>query len=249
MPAVVAVVRRVCAPWPERAVVLLSGVSFQKISRKSQEVELGGPGSGRRGASRLTIEGCRFLDANELSRKGCLNDGWSGYWLWQRNEETAAAVQLMASSGAITLEYQYSKGQGTPGPVTQRIGLVQRPGRYGGIRSYFVCPGALQVCGRHVVRLYGGGRLFLCRHCYGLRYSSQYEGDWYRSLRRANKVRLGLGGQPGLDRPFPARPRHMWRKTYERLQVKALEAEMRSDELLLGRARRLQSQAKKKPRG
>jgi hypothetical protein len=162
----------------------------------------------------------------------------------------AAAVQLNAKLDCLTIQYRYSKGQDEPEVVAETVKLARCPCRYGGQRLYFVCPGVNEgrPCGRRVVKLYGGGRLFLCRHCHGLEYGSRFEGAWHRSLRRANRVRQRLGGHPGLDQPFPPRPRRMWRKTYERLETKALEAEMRSDQLLWSRAQRLEAQLKKKDR-
>jgi hypothetical protein len=104
--------------------------------------------------------------------------------------------------------------------------------RFGGAQPYFVCPGVLDgtAWGRRVVRLYGPGHYFLCRHCYRLAHASQSEGAWDRTLRRANKIKQRLGGDPGMTAPFPSKPRCMWRRTYERLRGQALDAEMSADE-------------------
>jgi hypothetical protein len=94
-------------------------------------------------------------------------------------------------------------------------------------------------CGRRVVKLHGRGRYFLCRHCYRLAHASQSECTWDRALRRANKIRMRLGGEPGMAAPFPSRPRGMWRRTHERLREEAYEAERFADNAILIRAGKL----------
>jgi hypothetical protein len=95
------------------------------------------------------------------------------------------------------------------------------------------------ACGGRVAKLHGPRHYFLCRHCYRLAYASQSEGAWDRALRRANKIRQRLGGDPGMAAPFPQKPKGMWQRTYERLYEKAFEAETLADEAFSLRAQRL----------
>ena len=83
-------------------------------------------------------------------------------------------------------------------------------------------------CRRRVAKLYGAGRYFLCRHCYRLAYASQSEGRRDRALRRANSIRMRLGGDPGMVSPLPDRPKGMWRRTYDRLIQCIHEAESKA---------------------
>jgi hypothetical protein len=125
--------------------------------------------------------------------------------------------------------------------VAETVGIVHAPCRYGGVRPYFICPGAVNgvACGRRVDKLHAAGRYFLCRHCYRLAHASQSEGARDRTLRRANKIRQRLGGDPDLVAPFPPKPRGMWRRTYERLREQAFTAEMLADEAFALQAERL----------
>ena len=102
-----------------------------------------------------------------------------------------------------------------------------------------------------MAKLYGPGRYFLCRHCSRLTYASQSEGTRDRLLRRANKIRMRLGGEPGMLSPFPEKPRGMWQTTYERLRQTTFAAERQaagalaiSTERLLARINRLTRRTK-----
>jgi hypothetical protein len=95
---------------------------------------------------------------------------------------------------------------------------------FGGARPWFIYPGA--GCGRRVAVLYGPGRYFLCRHCYGLTYLSQRDNATYRALHRAQDIRRKLGGSANMMEPFPDRPKGMHWRTYERLWWEHHEAEM-----------------------
>ena len=125
--------------------------------------------------------------------------------------------------------------------IEEPVRIVRVPCRLGGARPYFICPGVVNgiACGRRVAKLHGPGRYFLCRHCYRLAHASQSESQWGRTLRRANKIRQRLGGDPGMLAPFPRKPKGMWRRTYERLRNECFDAEMRADEAFAIQAKRL----------
>jgi hypothetical protein len=123
------------------------------------------------------------------------------------------------------------------GDIAKTASIARIPCRFGGARPYFICPGVVNgiACRRHVIKLYGPGsyflcRYFLCRNCYRLAHASQSESRYDRLLRRANKIRQRLGGDPGMAAPFPGKPKGMWRRTYERLVEEVFEAEMHADE-------------------
>jgi hypothetical protein len=66
----------------------------------------------------------------------------------------------------------------------------------------------------------GGG--FFCRKCLRLGYACQQVTKRWRSIDRAQTIRVRLGGPANLLEPFPARPRCMRRAKYERLRDRAL---------------------------
>jgi hypothetical protein len=214
---------------------------------------MGGLGSGRPGGSgRDTVEGCRSIDVNRLHREGCLRPGWSGVWRWTRDGERVAWITLRAEADRLHLSYRVRVGGGGEWEdVDEAVRVVRVPCRLGGERPYFICPGVVDgvACGRRVAKLHGAGRRFLCRRCHGLAYASQGEGGLDRALRRANKVRVRLGGEPGMASPFPDRPRCMWRRTYERLRARVLAAETRADEAFLTRLEALTARAGRGKRG
>ncbi len=203
---------------------------------------MGGLGSGRpSGSGRNTVEACHSIDVNRLQKAGCLRPDWSGNWQWTCAAEKVAWINLRAETDRLCLYYRVRIGDGEWEDVAETVRIVRTPCRFGGARPYFICPGVVNgiACGRRVAKLYGPDRYFLCRHCYRLAHASQSEGVWGRALRRANKIRQRLGGDPGMAEPFPEKPRGMWRRTYERLCERAFEAETLADEAFAIRVQQL----------
>jgi hypothetical protein len=203
---------------------------------------MGGFGSGRpSGTGRETVECCRSLDVKRLHRDGCLMPGWSGGWQWTREGAQAASIMLLAEADRVILSYRVGVGGGDWEDVREPVPIVRASCRFGGSRPYFICPGVVNgvACGRRVVKLYGAGRYFLCRHCYRLAYASQSEDAFGRALRQRDKIWMQLGSEPGTASPFPARPKGMWRRSYGRLRDEAFRAQMLADEAFASRAERL----------
>ncbi len=196
---------------------------------------MGGFGSGRpSGSGRDTVEACRSIDVNRLHREGCLRAGWRGGWQWTRDGEQVASINLRAerrpaASHLSRAHRRWRLGRTWPRPSASSAS----PAASAASRPYFICPGVVNgiACGRRVAKLYGPGRYFLCRHCYRLAYASQSEGAMDRALRRANKIRQRLGGDPGMAAPFPTEAEgHVAANLRAADASKAFEAEMRADE-------------------
>jgi hypothetical protein len=189
-----------------------------------------------------TVEGNRPLDINRLNRAGCLRPGYFGGWEWTRDGERVASIGFRRDGDRLVLSYRVRPRGGEWQDVEQLTSIVWKPCRFGGARPYFVCPGIVNgiACGRQVAKLYGAGTYFLCRHCYRLAYASQHEDRYDRALRRANKIRMQLGGEPGTASVFPPRPKGMHHRTYKRLQFAVLNAEIQAEERLALLLARLQ---------
>jgi hypothetical protein len=84
----------------------------------------------------------------------------------------------------------------------------------------------------------------LCRRCNKLAYASQYEPQWQRAVRRANKLKQRLGIDVGIGEPFPDKPKRMWVRTYGCLLDELLHAEMLVNHAKLNRFKRLLAQVK-----
>jgi hypothetical protein len=212
---------------------------------------MGGCGSGRpSGSGRTKVEDCRSIDVNHLHREGCLRAGWIGSWQWSRDGKKVAWIGLRAEQDRLHLIFRVRVGGGDWEDVAEPVRIVRAPCRFGGSRPYFMCPGVVNgvACGRRIAKLYGPGRYFLCRHCYRLAHASQNEGALDRVLRRANKIRQRLGGDPGMVAPFPPKPKRIWQRTYERLRDRAFDAELRADEAFALRLERLRTHIDKPTR-
>jgi hypothetical protein len=96
------------------------------------------------------------------------------------------------------------------------VELTTTPGRFGGLRLWFVCP--RQTCRRRCTVLYRerrtNARAFTCRHCLAFRYETQLLGKSDLVSRRIDRLVSRLAVQPdgGLRRP-----KRMHRRTFQRI--------------------------------
>ena len=199
---------------------------------------MGGQGSGRPPSfDNQTVESYRAIDVNHLHRGGWLCPGRRGTLTWTRAGLEVANVAMSAAQGSLQLSYRIRASQADWEDVEQHVGIEHTPCHLGGTRPFFICSGEVEGtnCGMRVTKLYGAGRYYLCRHCYGLKYACQREQPWDRSARRADKIRKRLGGSPGIYTLFPDKPRGMWWRTYERLFSEAEAASIAAEQAILKR--------------
>lgn len=192
---------------------------------------MGGTGSGSwyRFGRKTTTEECHSVDVRHLHRNGLLEPGGWFTLRWTRAKRETGSIRCAVTGSEkpeqVILTYRHRSGSGREWEdVQEPVSLSWTACNFGGVRPWFICPGA--GCGRRVAVLYGPGRSFLCRHCYELVYASQRENEMHRALRRAQTIRERLGGSANMTKPFPERPKGMHHETYWRLREEHDEAEM-----------------------
>ena len=197
---------------------------------------MGGYGSGRIGY-RQKAEDCRSLDVNRLYREGCLRPGAAGRWVWWRGNKEVGRIAYHAEEARFVLNYRYRHYGDDWEDITEPVRIERVRCNFGGERPYFACPGVVGGvrCGRRVAKLFAGGRYFLCRHCYDIAYASQSEEMADRMLRRANRLRVELGGEPGMAYFIAPKPKGMWQRTYDRKRREILDREEIANRVFLER--------------
>ncbi|WP_278923699.1 hypothetical protein [Pseudophaeobacter profundi] len=166
-----------------------------------------------------------------------MSEGWRGNWQWSRNGEVLSKIGMRAEQGRIVLDYRVRLHGGEWEPVTQPVKISYVDCNFGGQRPFFLCPGVVngQHCGRRMGKLFSGGRYFLCRHCYSIAYTSQSEPRYDRMLRRANKLRMALGGEPGTAHWIAPKPKGMWQRTYQRKRFEIECCEDNANQLFIAK--------------
>jgi hypothetical protein len=177
---------------------------------------LGGLGSGRPAGLGLTADLCHrahSIDLDWLRRKRLLTPGRWSTLTWSVRGEKTGSIQLTLVQDGLKLSYRARQHGEDWQQIAEVVPLIETPTNFGGCREWFRC----LSCGRRCRIIYGGLR-FRCRKCRGLRYESQYEPPFARAASRALKIRDKLGGRGGIDDPFPAKPKGMRWRTYQRLE-------------------------------
>jgi hypothetical protein len=164
--------------------------------------------AGHAGDGKASVETCPSIDVLDLQRRGYLQSAQCLSLAWNCDGELMASIDVRTESHCVILHYSSVSHDESLSNVEQRVAIVWTPCHFGGQRPFFLCSfdanGA--QCGRQVSKLYGGGRLFACRHCYRLAYASQRETAGQRGRRKAQKIRMRLGGSPSMVDDFPDRP-------------------------------------------
>ena len=178
---------------------------------------MGGFGSGRFSyADRSTVEESLVLSVFSICQRKRDHGFWPDRSRWVLSDGRTVSVGYHIETGAdgrpelMRLEYTAS-GE----PVSYVVRFTSTACRYGGWRSWFICPNT--HCERRCAKLYcpPGWRYFVCRTCAELTYQSTRESTPFRLLRRMEKIGRRLGWEEGFK--DQGKPKGMHQRTYARL--------------------------------
>jgi hypothetical protein len=177
-------------------------------------------------------ENFNAIDVRELQRKNLLRPGLCFTIEWFRNG-APGKIFIMTQPDAIMLVYRARPPGATESRIVElRVPIIWTKPHLGGRRPWFKCLNTTDggLCGRRVAKLYWP--CFACRRCLGLGYASQREIPQRRAMRRAQMIRMRLGGSNDPLEPFPQKPSGMHWRTYRRLRDQAHAAKAEADYLL-----------------
>jgi hypothetical protein len=168
---------------------------------------MGGYGSGRwgtgKGDAKALVESCRVLDIGLLVRDGVVRPDRSrrGKLSWSRDGEEVASigyqVDTRADGGTFRLTYSVGRDGREKAAQDYVVPLVTTSLVSGGRRWWFRCVACREggpPCGRRAGKLYlpPGGRVFACRRCHDLAYSSSRESRKWDGMFRHLAASAGL---------------------------------------------------------
>ena len=194
---------------------------------------MGGFGSGRQ-SYRPKVDGALCLDVNRMIALGAIckrSEMHSGVWHWSNSKtgESTAKIGYTferqdGSNSCIRLKY--TVGTTNKHDMDYAVYLDTTPTQFGGTRYWFICPA------RHirVAKLYlpAGGKRFLSRQAYGIKYASQSKSPLDRAIQRMHKI---AGKVNASGEIFP-KPKFMHHKTHKALYMKWADAEQKCDDML-----------------
>ncbi len=174
---------------------------------------MGGWGSGGGRNATKTNDMLR-IDLARLRELGMLQMGRRSNLVWSRGSERVGQIFVERRERALILDYRSRENGGEWQAIREAVPLEFTAQHLGGARAWFKCLGCRRRC-----RVIYGGKLFRCRRCYRLVYPSQFEDGPDRIITRTQNLRMRLGGDGGMDTPFPPKPKWMRWKTYRRLEL------------------------------
>jgi hypothetical protein len=171
------------------------------IPSKTQEVFMGGIGSGARRSTHIgNVEEMLALDIRKLRRLGVVRAGecicntvhWSIDGLSTASARLRVDLSNIERGGVMAIT-----GNMPDGGIKQRVAIEMVQSPFGGHRCYLICPLTAQRC---EVLYYAGGR-FGSREAQRLSYAVQGMDEVSRARRKVAKLRSRLCGSGSQPRP------------------------------------------------
>lgn len=170
-------------------------------------------GAGRPGW-RSKAEHHRSVDVRRFATEDMLRPGfWNWVWRDATSGEQTGSIAVHGEFQRLVLAYQVG---GEAFRCT--VPIIKTACGFGGARPWFSCP----RCTRPVALLYLCSKRFACRECQRLSYASQADDFCGRTWRKQWRIEARLG-------PNWQRPKHMHRRTYERLLQEIVDCEERRE--------------------
>ena len=169
-----------------------------------------------------TCESMHAIDLAWIRRQSGMRAGYRGTVSWSRGDSRTGAVGYQVLQDGLRLMYRITDRDGIRHEFNEVIPFVSTSTKFGGRRAWFRCPSCNRRC-----RIVYGGQRFRCRRCMGLRYASQHEPAYQRSIDKADRIRRRLGDDRGKTfegHDFPDKPKRMRWATYRRLRGQYGEA-------------------------
>jgi hypothetical protein len=168
-----------------------------------------------------TIEAHNSIDVREMIRRGMLDHPVGTTWQ-QCALRWPWITAIRLDQGSLQLRLRSGRFVVVP--------LIWARCGFAGSSLCLVCPG----CGRNTRLLYEVNGTCRCRACGDLRYAMHRRSVAAGRVLTAQRRRLKIGGKgalQSLDNPdaFPAKPRNMWRRTYERARRRDQRATRKLD--------------------
>lgn len=200
---------------------------------------MGGYGSGRRGGKPIS-ELCRQIDIGWLAKAGKLCEGVasSGRLRWLHCDRQIGSILYtcdLTDPHNARLILRFACGSQAE-PVFQVIPLRSTVPNYGGRRWWMVCP----LGKTHVTKLYlpPSGTRFASRAALRLGYRSQRIGRAEKPGERLSGIERKLSWERSFH-GLPARPKGMWRRTFERHLAEYVSLKRQADNCMIAVARRI----------
>lgn len=127
-----------------------------------------------------------------------------------------ANINILSGTDQVTLDYRARDRGGEWQAMNYTVRVMWTPCNYGGRSAGWLCP--VLCCGRRVAVQYGG-KVYACRHCNKLAYSTQREQAHDRAGSKAGKIRERLGWEQSILNGNGLRPKGTHWRTFERLQA------------------------------